>query len=147
MQGDSAWRQVEAAVLCIGATVKGCSEGLVPYLPGLLAFLHANVASPHTALARISAWSLGQFGKVLLGPGMVRASWVRGHYLLLRREPSAVLPALLRRHRFPVAAVTVLALARFAGPNQPYAVAVVVVVHGCRRPCSAANAVPTNAVA
>lgn len=68
MQPSEDWRQLEAAILALGAVAEGCSEGLKPYLDVITNRLLDILENPgtHFLVAVIATWALRRLASYLL---------------------------------------------------------------------------------
>ena len=97
--GEAAWRDIEAAVLCLGVAAEACSIFLTNEIPGLMDFLVRNLSGCVPILGQSSGWAISQLASWVAAPEQVRLTCV------VRWRHASVLPS----H----AAVAVRALAAF----------------------------------
>ncbi|ESS67863.1 transportin 1 [Trypanosoma cruzi] len=65
MQPNNSWKELEAAILALGAIMDGCFDSMTPYLPEISTRLLQLLGDPsvHFLVWNISLWTMTQIGK------------------------------------------------------------------------------------
>ncbi|KAH9601522.1 hypothetical protein LSM04_003305 [Trypanosoma melophagium] len=68
MQPSSSWKELEAAILALGAIMDGCFDSMSPYLPDISTRLLQLLSDPsvHFLVGSISLWTMTQIGKYVV---------------------------------------------------------------------------------
>eukprot|EP00750_Incisomonas_marina_P030058 INCI726.2.p1 GENE.INCI726.2~~INCI726.2.p1 ORF type:complete len:781 (+),score=159.10 INCI726.2:815-3157(+) len=88
--GEAAWRDIEAAVLCLGVAAEACSIFLTNEIPGLMDFLVRNLSGCVPILGQSSGWAISQLASWVAAPEQVASgafATVVEQFLALTQSP------------------------------------------------------------
>ncbi|EPY23241.1 transportin 1 [Strigomonas culicis] len=90
MQTNRPWRELEAAVLAVGAISEGCFDSLRPYLPSVVGRLLQLLEDPetHFLVVAISLWTVSQLGNYVVEDAALLERFIVHSALAKMQNPS-----------------------------------------------------------
>ena len=58
---EADWRPRESAILALGAIAEGCAQGLLPWLPNMIAMLLPKLSDTRPLVRSITCWALSRY--------------------------------------------------------------------------------------